>query len=127
MTQREKLIELILLCDKESDVLECFHERPRLRQAAEIIAEYLLNNGVVVLPCKISAKVYDIRRFYKRSRVVSQEIVCGEIDHFTIGDAGEVITTVCFQGNEWADYRPDELIMNLEEAKAALKKMEGEK
>lgn len=114
MAQREKLIELI-------------HEFGFSGYEMNDLVDYLLANGVVVLPCKISAKVYDIRRFYKRSRVVSQEIVCGEIDHFTIGDAGEVITTVCFQGNEWADYRPDDLIMNLEEAEAALKKMEGEK
>lgn len=76
---------------------------------------------LVVLPCRIDATVYDIRRFYKGRKVVRQEITSGEIDHFTIGEAGNVITTVCLHGNEWADYEPDDLILTREEAEAALK------
>lgn len=119
MTQKEKLIEILSkrIC-RSADILNGSVDGVSYK---EILADFLIENGVVILPCQISAKVYDIRRFYKRGRVVSQTIVCGEIDHFTIGEAGKVITAVCFQGNEWADYAPDELILTREEAESALK------
>lgn len=75
---------------------------------------------LLVLPCKVDATVYDIRRFYKRSKIIRQEIVTGQIDHFTIGEAQKPIAAVCLQGNEWADYEPGELILTREEAEAAL-------
>lgn len=55
---RERLIELILACDMENEVLVCFKERPKNRQAAEIIAGYLLANGVIVPPVKVGDTVY---------------------------------------------------------------------
>ena len=58
MTDRDRLIELLLKCDKENDVLSCFHERPRKKQSAEIIADYLIANGVIVPPCKVGDMVY---------------------------------------------------------------------
>lgn len=58
MTQREKLIELITKCDKENEVLDCFESRPKKAQAAEIIADHLLHNGVIVPPCKVGDTVY---------------------------------------------------------------------
>lgn len=61
MDQRERLIELLLKCEKENDVLSCYNERPKKIQAAEIIADYLLANGVIVPPCKAGDEVY----FYK--------------------------------------------------------------
>lgn len=48
--QRERLVELLLKCDKESEVLDCFNERPKKTQSAELIADYLMSNNVVVLP-----------------------------------------------------------------------------
>lgn len=57
---RERLIELILACDMENEVLVCFKERPKNRQAAEIIADHLLANGVIVPPCKVGDTVYGI-------------------------------------------------------------------
>ena len=58
MDQRKRLIELILACDKENEVLVCFKERPKNRQAAEIIADYLLANGVIAPPVKVGDTVY---------------------------------------------------------------------
>lgn len=49
---RERLLELIIKCDKDDEVLVCFNERPRKTQASEIIADHLIANGVVVLPCR---------------------------------------------------------------------------
>lgn len=57
MTERERLIELCLKCDKDNDVLECFNERPTKKQAAEILADYLLESGVIVPPVAIGTKV----------------------------------------------------------------------
>lgn len=70
MNERERLIELILECDKSNEVLNCFNERPRKRQAAEIIADYLLANGVIVPPCKVGDTVWVI----SESRVKEAEI-----------------------------------------------------
>lgn len=57
---RERLIELILACDMENEVLVCFKERPKNRQAAEIIADHLLANGVIAPPVKVGDTVYGI-------------------------------------------------------------------
>lgn len=60
MTQRERLIELI--DDFGDDVALCdVCDRPREDCAGctnEQLAEYLLENGVVVLPCKVGDDVY---------------------------------------------------------------------
>lgn len=52
MSQREKLIELMLKCNKDNELFYCFPGRPRYRQAAEILADHLIDDGVVVLPCR---------------------------------------------------------------------------
>ena len=49
---RDRLIELILVCDTAYEVLDCCNERPRKRYAAEILADYLIENNVVVMPRK---------------------------------------------------------------------------
>ena len=61
--QRERLVELLLKCDKESEVLDCFNERPKKTQSAELIADYLMSNNVVVLPCKVGDTVYCIWKY----------------------------------------------------------------
>ena len=67
MTERKRLIELILECDKDKEILVCFKERPRKRQAAEILADHLLSNGVIVPPCIEGTTVYKIYRKCKGS------------------------------------------------------------
>ena len=62
--QMERLVELLLKCDKESEVLDCFNERPKKTQSAELIADYLMSNNVVVLPCKVGDTVYYINEYY---------------------------------------------------------------
>ena len=62
MTDRDRLIELLLKCDKENDVLSCFYERPRKKQSAEIIADYLIANGVILSPVDIGKTVYKVSR-----------------------------------------------------------------
>ena len=60
--QRERLVELLLKCDKESEVLDCFNERPKKTQSAELIADYLISNNVVVLPWKKGDTLYSVTR-----------------------------------------------------------------
>lgn len=60
--QRERLVELLLKCDKESEVLDCFNERPKKTQSAELIADYLMSNNVVVLPWKKGDTLYSVTR-----------------------------------------------------------------
>ena len=55
---RERLVELIIKCDKDDEVLVCFNERPRKTQASEVIADHLIENGVILPPCKVGDTVY---------------------------------------------------------------------
>lgn len=75
MTDREKLIELIVnadtydsyeckLCTKDDDACDCCY--------AEKLADHLLANGVIVPPCKVGDTVYEIQPI--RQRVQSYEI-----------------------------------------------------
>lgn len=73
--QRERLVELLLKCDKESEVLDCFNGRPTKKQSADIIAEYLLANNVVVVPCKVGDTVYSLLLWWdKESGIVPYQI-----------------------------------------------------
>lgn len=55
---RDRLIELILEC---STYTPNFEKEARLH--AEYLAQHLLNNDVIVLPCKMNSRVYDITEF----------------------------------------------------------------
>lgn len=54
---KEKLIELLLSAEKVADeegFCNCHKSRPK----AELIADYLIQNGVLVPPCKVGDTVY---------------------------------------------------------------------
>lgn len=56
-SMKEKLTELLLTAEKVADeagFFNCHKSRPK----AELIADYLIQNGVVVLPCKVGDVVY---------------------------------------------------------------------
>lgn len=74
--QRERLVELLIKCDKESEVLDCFNERPKKTQSAELIADYLMSNNVVVLPCKVGDTVWYIDQKYN---IQEAEVSCIDI------------------------------------------------
>lgn len=52
MTDRERLIELIIKSARKN--------ADSWAEAAEIIADFLLENSVIVLPCKVGDTVYVI-------------------------------------------------------------------
>lgn len=56
MTQREKLVELIRNAKKNTKGANCDLERDML------FADYLLENGVIVPPCKVGDTVYLLKR-----------------------------------------------------------------
>ena len=61
MTEREKLIELLMQGDiaaAKQGVFNCC----MCKREAEILADFLLENGVIVPPCKVGDMVYIFER-----------------------------------------------------------------
>lgn len=102
MTQRKKLIELI-------------HEFGFSGYEINDLADYLLANGVVVLPCKVGDTVYRVFAPPDRTPVIAEFIVN------TPGQAVDLVGCIGKMGKERGAF------LTREEAEAALKKMEGEK
>lgn len=63
MTDREKLVELI------EQVYYC---------SIEELADHLLANGVIVLPCKVGDEVWGIRSYHGVKHPQQGRIVCAE-------------------------------------------------
>lgn len=55
---RDKLIQLIMECSTYTPNYEV-----QARLHAEYLAQHLLNNNVIVLPCELNSNVYDISEF----------------------------------------------------------------
>jgi hypothetical protein len=68
MKMKNKLIDLLLDCDKAHEVLDCFNDRSTKKQTAGIIADFLLANGIIVPPCKVGDTVWF--NTYKNSATV---------------------------------------------------------
>lgn len=60
MTERERLIKLLMQGELEADKQGVFN-CSRSEWKAEIMADFLLSNGVIVPPCCIGDTVYEIR------------------------------------------------------------------
>ena len=75
---KNKLINLLLACDKEHEILDCFSERPTKKQTAELLADYLITNGVLIPPCKIGDEVWF--NTYKQSATVCVGVQPHKVD-----------------------------------------------
>lgn len=79
MTDRERLIELLMQGDiaaSKQGVFNCC----MCRREAETIADYLLENGVVVLPVKAGDTIYEIHERRKGNewvKIISERFVHG--------------------------------------------------
>lgn len=62
MGMREKLIELLCEANSKSVDAELFEDSSYAQQL-EIEADFLIDNGVTVLPCKIGDYAYAIRNY----------------------------------------------------------------
>ena len=72
MNERERLVELMTQAENENLSLIGFEKK--------ILADYLLENGVVVLPCKVGDTVYEIcerRRSGKWQKAIVERVVHG--------------------------------------------------
>lgn len=127
MTEREKLIELILQCDKENEVLNCYEERPRKMQAAKLVSDHLLANGVIVPPCKAGDVVYALWDIPTETKYI---VYCAEVKKISQYKKNCRLTTVfeiepiAFRGRR-KEYQLDDfgkfVFLTKEEAERALK------
>ena len=114
MNDRDRLIELI-----QNAVNGC------ARHWAEIIADYLLANGVIVPPCKVGDKVYHTYYLFKELIVEELKVLEITIDNKGIRGlygATESGSIYCFS----RDYNLNEIKFTKEEAEEKLKEREGE-
>lgn len=114
MTDREKLVELIM---KSGQICYSY--------TAEELADHLLANGVIVLPCKVGDKVYVINRI--RNVVFENTVISLHCGHSS--DLKNYIKTrwVGERGNEsirkWTFRQMGRYVfLTREEAEAALRK-----
>ena len=79
MNERERLIELLTQAENEELSLLEFEKK--------ILADYLLENNVVVLPCKVGDKVYYICKSFTLSLLPNTiyEAVVVRIIHTSLG------------------------------------------
>ena len=71
MTERERLIELICNCPSKIMGANMF-----LEKISDNLADYLLENGVIVPPCKVGDKVWFVERRYHYNLKTFKEYVC---------------------------------------------------
>ena len=83
---RDRLIELILECQTFTPE---YAKQARLH--AEYVTQHLLNNDVIVLPCKLNRRVYDISEFV-------DEHPCPDVYEFL---ADEIIISKCRKTKEF--------------------------
>lgn len=69
MTERERLIGLLQNAQRENLNLLSFE--------TDILADYLLANGVIVPPCRVGQEVYFIKNFFSLADDPLKEKVCG--------------------------------------------------
>lgn len=113
--QRKRLVELLLKCDKESEVLDCFNERPKKTQSAELIADYLMSNNVVVLPWKKGDTLYSVTRLVDGKlepyQINVEEHKFKEIRYFIICENDNFLDS-CWGKSLFADKEEAENVLN---------------
>ena len=79
MTELEKLVELLMQGELEADKQDFFNCSQSKRKA-EFIADFLLENGVIIPPVKAGDKIYEIcerRKGDKWVKIISERVVHG--------------------------------------------------
>lgn len=122
MTERERLIELLkhnncsspMLCDpncKYAELQRCYEERT---------ADYLLANGVNVLPCKVGDMVYWIdSECISEGFIITIQMTEDEVSYTALAYYGEEI--------EFDDFEIDKTVfLTKEEAEKALEEKKKE-
>lgn len=89
---RDRLIELIQFAEIDFATVKNMH-----KSSAEVIADHLLKNGVIVPPCKVGDMVWYLKQNYntkttkvKSGKVVRIAITQNEIDLFVDNNASKL-------------------------------------
>lgn len=78
---------------------------------------------VAILPCKKTITIYLIESVYNGRKKVKEVAVPADIDHFTIGENGPVITACTRETNHWYEaLEPGDYYMTLDDALAEIEK-----
>lgn len=123
MTERERLIKLLMQGELEADKQGVFN-CSRSEWKAEIIADYLLASGVRVLPVKAGDKIYEIcerRKGEKWVKIISERVVHG----VEIGTNGSMIARCGTTISVFLSYIGKTVFLTREEAENALKECEN--
>lgn len=146
MTCKEQLIELLETGGKIA--MDKIHEEIRedveknhkynskedkTSSLTEIIADYLLNNGVTVLPCKVGDTVYFLATKYEkqgRKKVPVEYVDIGWVDNIVFGCLGVPQVHVCDKNNVWTTFDGSKdfgkiIFLDKRSAEKALRKREN--
>lgn len=87
MSERERLIEIIRKAEADCANMKqceaCEHCGKGDQCQEELIADYLLANGVIVPPCKVGDTVYDLITVDTEKELNVNEIFCGTAQGFS--------------------------------------------
>ena len=112
---RDRLIELMR--EAELAHLEETIIRPHTISSNEFLADYLLENGVIVTPCKAGARIYAVISRTSDNR--NLYIIEDEITHYRIVEG---CTIMCLKEHlGLPDYKWKNVFLTREEAEQALK------
>ena len=117
MEMRDRLIELMLECDEENEICDCFKERPRLKQAAEILADHILADGWIRLTCKVGDTLWLVPL---NGTIESREVK--SIDLEDLSYFLEFTNGHCY--SDWKGEYDKYLFLTKEEAEAKMKEVE---
>ena len=107
MTDRERLIDLMI---------EAKRTEPETGSFTDYLADYLLEHGVIVLPCKVGDTVYSIDRKVLASHWDEHMYI---VDKWSEYKVCEIPFSLTLWENGWKD-----IFLTREEAERALKECE---
>lgn len=91
MTERERLIELILSAN-----ISLFRTD---KSFAEVYADYLLENGVVALPCKVGTPLYFLSGNLEKCEIIESSTWSYIIDSFGVITIEETLHELSYKNN----------------------------
>ena len=104
MSDRDRLIELILQGENEADKKGIANCQMYNLEKAKILADYLLANGVIVSPVKVGDMFYIVKSYTNSYlEIVSREVVSTLVKEILINKNGISIVT------EEAEYNAEDI------------------
>lgn len=101
MTERERLIELMG---------EAKRTDPETGSWTEYLADYLLDNGIIVPPCKVGSKVYEI----------IEDTIPEHHYYIEEYEVQDISTKAIMYADDWTEFGYPNLYFTKEEAEKAL-------